>query len=109
RAQPFFRRSEGSPSSRCRRFSKSVRENKSGCPIFHVLWERACPELVEGWEPRTPVAPVLTFTLHVWSGHSCPLPLTLILFLGGEIRIRVCPQAYRKPDPTVEERRFSAA
>jgi hypothetical protein len=40
----------------------------------------------------------------VWGGHSCPLPADV-----EKIRIRVCLQAYRKPRPTVEERRFSAA
>jgi len=62
----------------------------------------------------------------VWNGHSCPLPLTLILTLvlnlavdftsaalsmptgeagSGRARLPVVP----KPDPTVEQRRFSAA
>ena len=36
----------------------------------------------------------------MWSGHSCPLPLTLILYEAWDARM--C-------EPTVEERRFSAA
>jgi hypothetical protein len=35
----------------------------------------------------------------VWSGHSCPLPLTLILYEAWNAR---------NGGPTVEERRFSA-
>ncbi len=53
---------------------------RRGCPIFRVFCER--------WEPRTPAAPFLTLTLllllQVWNGHSCPLPLTLILTLLGK-------------------------
>jgi hypothetical protein len=70
RAQPFFRRSEGSPAhrhtgltsslqpqKRVPHFSRPLREvgllisipsNHRGCPTFRVLCER--------WEPRTPAA-----------------------------------------------------
>jgi len=42
----------------------------------------------------------LRLTLLLWSGHSCPLLLILILILQGA-RTHACR--------TVEERRFSAA
>ena len=62
----------------------------------------------------------LFLTLQVWNGHSCPLPLTLILSLTlivislcrrdgrnkpGRARRSVVPKA----ETSVEERRFSAA
>jgi hypothetical protein len=54
-----------------------------------------CAFSAQGWEPQTPAAPVLTLmlplALHVWSGHSCPLPLTLILTSFGKGTTSVVP------------------
>ncbi len=70
---------------------------RRGCPILRVLCEK--------WEPRTPPPPPLTLLLplllQVWNGHSCSLPLTLILILtfpSSELMsFRSAPKAREEP------------
>ncbi len=45
----------------------------------------------------------------MWSGHSCPLPLTLLLFLPFGLLFVFDLKEYHRRKHHVEERRFSAA
>src|SRR5260370_26990365 len=61
-----------SPLSGWRGAGSLVHYHELGCPIRRALDE---------WEPRPPAEPFLPLMLLllVWSGHSCPLLLTLLL------------------------------
>jgi hypothetical protein len=79
---------------------------RRGCPIFRVFCERACPEPVEGWEPPTPAAPLLTLTLTLLL--TLPLPLTLFDFALAPIPGLVIPRARRREEPAVRQQRHNS-
>jgi len=81
RAQPFFRRSEGSREHRHWRVLDFVStKTKEGAPSFASFAKEPALSLSKGGNHGRPQRLFLTLmlplTLPVWNGHSCPLPLT---------------------------------